>query len=178
MVKPAVVEKQPDGTYVVRIQHTEGGDVSQVSFGHWTFGESLANAYAAFINGASNIDSKIDKLASEMEAAAPDAKADIKKATELAQDQAKVIIADAKVEADKLVAAAKEEIVKVTANAEAFYEDTKNEARQLLTEARSEAAKILAKAAEAVKPLVPDPVPFPTKPTKPSKSTKPEIDEE
>lgn len=134
-IVPAVVEKQPDGTYAVRIQHTVEGSVTIVHFPSHVFGEALASTYAAFLNGEAKVETEVKKIAGVVDG---DAKAALKQA----KKDADQLVADAEVEGEKLVADAKVEAAAVKAEAEKVLADAKVEADKLIAEARVEVAKI------------------------------------
>ncbi len=47
MSHPATVNKNSDGSYTVRVQHTIEGAITNVEFNNPVFGKALAEAYAA-----------------------------------------------------------------------------------------------------------------------------------
>ena len=141
MSHPATVVKNSDGTYSVRIQHTASGSVTTVDFTNVLFAETLANAYAAFLNGSAVIDAKVAQVVTDAKPALADAQADVKK-----------LIAEAEVEAEKLINAAKTEARNLKVEASALYEETKNEAEKLLDDAKAEAAKLLHDVAVKIEP--------------------------
>src|SRR5208282_5046993 len=102
---PASVEKQSDGTYAVRVQHTLDGAVTFVRFENHVFGEALATAYAAFLNGEA-------KVVAEVEKVLPKAKtdlSDVRKAGEAA-------LAKAEADAQKIVDDTKAQVTKTIAD--------------------------------------------------------------
>jgi dsDNA-specific endonuclease/ATPase MutS2 len=141
MSSPATVSKNGDGTYTVRVQHTVEGSVTEVNFTNPVFGEALAEAYAAMLNGSAKLDAVLAKTASDVEAALPDLKADAKKALAEAQKSAATLLDAAKLEAQE-----------IKAEAHALFEETKNEAEKLLDDAKTEAAKLLHAAAAKIEP--------------------------
>jgi vacuolar-type H+-ATPase subunit H len=159
MTHPASVVKNPDGTYSVRVQHTVGGEYSDVNFPHRVFGEIMANGYAAVLNGTAIVESTIDKALAEP--AVVEATADVKKLLADAQAEAQKLIDAAKTEGKSLLADAKTEAGKLKSDAQALYEETKNEAEKLLDEARTEASKLLKTASEKVASPAPTPEPAP-----------------
>lgn len=164
MSHPAVANKNPDGTYTVRIQHTTEGSVTNVDFTNVLFAATLANAYADILNGKAAIEAKVSEIVDEAKPALADASADVKK-----------LLAEAEVEAGKLVAAAKSEASSLRTEATALYEETKNEAEKLLEDAKAEADRIVAAGKAAVETLreelgkkpAPTPEPAPTPAAKP-----------
>jgi cell division septum initiation protein DivIVA len=126
---PATVEKQSDGVYAVRVQHTLEGSVTFVQFHNHVFGEALAYAYAAFLNGEAKVKAVV---APEIADVDKDAKA-----------VAKGLIADAKTDASKLVADAEKEAEAIKAEAEKVLADAKVEAAKLIADAKAEAAKVV-----------------------------------
>lgn len=153
MSHPATAVKNSDGTYSVRIQHTAEGIVSEVIFGNVFFAETLANAYAAILNGEAVVEAEVTKLIGEAEPIVADVKADVKR-----------LLSDAKLEAKTLVAEAKAEAGKLKTEAQALYEELKTEAEKLIEEAKAEAEKLISEAKAAVhtataKTPVPTPAP-------------------
>src|SRR5271157_2431866 len=102
MSHPATVNKNSDGTYTVRVQHTVEGSITEVNFANPVFGKALADSYAAFLNGAAAIDAKITQVATDAKPAIADAQADLQRLVTVAQGEAKNIIDAAKLEAEEL----------------------------------------------------------------------------
>ena len=146
MSHPATVAKNSDGSYTVRVQHTIEGSITEVNFTNPVFGKALADAYAAFLNGAAVIDAKIAQVATDAKPALADAQADLTRLIAAAEGEAKNILDAAKAEAADIVS-------KTTQFAHAAQAD----AEKLLTEARTEAAKLLSEAAAKVAPPAPAP---------------------
>jgi len=141
MSHPATAVKQSDGTYVVRIQHTIGGSVTEVQFTNVLFAEVLANGYAAMLNGQAVVEAQIGKIASDAGPALADATEDIKK-----------MLGEAETEAQKLLAAARLEAQEIKTEASAALSEAKTEALSLLNEARTEASKLIKEAAAKLEP--------------------------
>jgi F0F1-type ATP synthase membrane subunit b/b' len=131
---PATIEKQPDGTYAVRVQHTLEGSVTFVQFHNHVFGEALAIAYAAFLNGIPKFEAEIEKVVpeagknaladiEELKVDAESLKDEARKVLTEAKDAAAKVVIDAEAEAEKVLADAKTEAVRIIADAQS---DAKN----------------------------------------------------
>lgn len=142
MSHPAVANKNPDGTYTVRIQHTTEGSVTNVDFTNVLFAATLANAYADMLNGKAAIEAKVSELVDEAKPAFADASADVKK-----------LIAEAEVEAGKLIDAARAEAADVMARTTQFAHAAQADAEKLVADARAEADRIVAAGKAAVETL-------------------------
>ena len=145
MVKPATTSKNPDGTYTVRIQHTTE-TFTEVNFPNTFFAETLANSYAAMINGAEAVKAAVadiapgvqadaQKVASAIKADTVDFVTEAKKEADELRSNAKVLFNQAKEEAEKLLASAKTETAKLLV-------DAKAEARKIINKAKGEAESI------------------------------------
>lgn len=164
MSHPATVVKNPDGTYSVRIQHTAGGIVTNVDFTNVLFAETLANAYAAMLNGSVVIDAKITQFVTDAKPALAEAQVDLSRLVTAAEGEAKNIIAAAKLEAAEL-----------KTEAETLAKELKAEAVLLLEQAKTEAAKLLHAAAAKIEPT---PAPKGSGPLEGTKNPKPPVVED
>jgi F0F1-type ATP synthase membrane subunit b/b' len=153
---PAVVVKNPDGTYAVRVQHTLEGNVTEVQFHNHVFGEALATAYAAFLNGEAKVVAEVEKIA-------PKAKTDLSDVRQAGE----VVLAKAEADAQKIVDDTKVQVTKTIADAEVVAEGIKADAKveaeaiiadakKILADARVEAVKLAEVAAEKVVSLKTD----------------------
>ena len=146
---PATVAKQSDGTYVVRIQHTAGGDISLIHFPNHFFAQELAEAYAAFLNGETTVKVDASEVAQKVKEALDEAKDE-------ANTELRKILTEAKAEAVKLVNDAENEAEKIVGVAEAEAKKIKSKAEQLLkvANAAQTAVNVVEKVEEAVSPAV------------------------
>lgn len=166
MSHPATAVKNSDGTYTVRIQHTTGGSVTEVDFKNVYFAETLANGYAAMLNGQAVVSAVVAKAALDAKPAIADAQADLTRLVTAAEGEAKNILDAAKLEASELKTEAGVLYNQTKAQAESLLdaakkhlEEVKIEAETLLTEAKTEAAKLLHAAATKIEPTpAPEPV--------------------
>lgn len=154
--QPATVQKNSDGTYSVRIQHTSAGSVTEVHFPNVVFAETLATAYAGFLNGLSTVEEKVAEVG-------PDISAEASKLLEIAKREAALLESKAEQEFDKVVKAAKKEAAALKADAEKLLADAKAEAQKLVAAAAAEVAKFRT----ATPPPAAAPAPAPVKPTAP-----------
>jgi vacuolar-type H+-ATPase subunit H len=166
MSHPATAQKNSDGTWSVRIQHTIEGSITTVEFTNTLFAEVLAKAYADVLNGKAAVEAKLGQIATDLGPAVTDAKTDVAKVLADAQAEAQKLIAHAqtllaaaqteagkiKADATTLVQSAEAEAVTLKEEAGKALTAAKTEAEKLLTEARTEASKILHTAAAKVEP--------------------------
>jgi vacuolar-type H+-ATPase subunit H len=159
MSHPATAQKNSDGTWSVRIQHTVEGSITTVEFTNTLFAEILAKAYADVLNGKAAVEAKLGQIATDLGPAVTDAKADVKQVIADAHDEAEKLVNAAKVEAGKIKAdavalgkSAETEAATLKTEAGKLLTAAKDEAEKLLAEARTEAAKILHTAAAKVEP--------------------------
>ena len=154
MSQPATPEKNPDGTWSVRVQHADSGSVTFVHFGNVVFAEQLAAGYADFLNGVAKAEQRAEALVQRVKPAAEDAR-----------EEAAKLLADARDEAAKRVADAQALAGETKAKAEAALKQAQESARTLLDQAKAESGK----AAEAAR----------AKPeTKPTATPKPAVEDE
>jgi flagellar biosynthesis/type III secretory pathway protein FliH len=136
MTRPATVVKNSDGTYSVRIQHDDAaGTYTEVHFPNMVFGETLANAYAAFLNG----EAKLREVGKE---ALPDLKTEAEKVLEAARKEASRLETAAEQAYDKAVKDAKYEAARLKTDAEGILANAKIEAEKLIAAAKAEIEKL------------------------------------
>lgn len=149
MSHPATAQKNSDGTYTVRIQHTAEGSVTEVHFTNVFFAEALANSYAAVLNGTAKVGAVAEKIEAEVKAGLPEAEAEVERLIADAKAEGKKFMDAARLEAEKLVDKAK-------AEADNFRKDGQRlskAAQQLVDEAKIEAAKLIEAAQEEISKL-------------------------
>ena len=161
MSHPATANKNSDGTYTVRIQHTVEGSITEVHFTNVFFAGTLANAYADMINGKAALEAKVGQLVDDAKPVVADATEEIKK-----------LIAEAEVEAGKLLSAAKSEASSLKSEASAVLADAKVEAEKLLADARKEADALIAAGKAAVEKYREKPAPAPAPAEEPAPAAK------
>jgi regulator of protease activity HflC (stomatin/prohibitin superfamily) len=164
VTRPATVQKNSDGTYSVRIQHDDvAGTYTEVHFPNVVFAETLANGYAAFINGIT----KAEAVAKEV---GPDLKADGEKILVAARKEAAKLESQAERDYDKLIKAAKNEAAALKLDAETLLNAAKAEAESLISSAKAELAKLHVTKTTVTPPSAAD-APFPSVVPPPGVST-------
>ena len=154
IVRPAEAQKNPDGTYTVRIQHTVEGSVSEVSFPNHAWAETMATIYAEFVNGKQRVVTLKNQITDDADNALSAIKRKAEQESDAIKAEAEILHAKAK----KLVADAEEEATKLKQEAQTFTEKIKDDAAKLLSDAKAEAQSLV----DAVKKAKP-PKPVPAK---------------
>lgn len=154
----AEVFKNTDGSHYVRVTHKDS-TFTDVQFPNLHFSLTLAEGYAAMVNGSAKVEEAVEKIV-------PDVKADTAKFADAAKAEASKLVDLAKAEASKLVDEAKAEAGVLKNEAEKLIAEAKEEAEKLIADAKAEIAKLSNKKAPkqtATPAPEPTPAPAPTK---------------
>src|SRR5574337_961020 len=153
IVGPATVQKNADGTYSVRIQHTQEGTYTEVHFPNVVFAEQMAEAYAAFINGTVDVIEEVKALPSQVKTLAIDGKVDAEKLLAEAKQAGAKIVDVAVMDAKKIETEAAVKLSAADAEAKALLAKAKAEAEKVVADAKA-MAKTIAEAAKATEEVV------------------------